>query len=416
MMIFALTSVFVSCSSNEEKPEVNITTSVAPSDGLDLKLVGALIQDGKCKSAEDLERELNKPGGINNLDLDNDKKTDFINVTENDSKGNNNVKSFDLTTGKEGDLTHLATVEIQKNGKEYDINMSGNQQVYGNNSNYTTHCGPSFGEMMFCAWLFQPRMPYYHPYYHPGYYPRYYGAGYVRPMVVSKTAYTQRTSVQRKSTTSFKQSTTPTSKVKSTNAGKVNTSTRTSINNHNANVKAMNSRRNSSVSKGGFSSKSSGSSSSSRSSSSSSSSRSSGSSRSFGSSSRSSSSSSRSSGGSRRCDSTFKENIKAFEYNDEILKLKTVTYNYKDTAQYGNKKHIGFLAQDVQKIVPEAVYKDSLGLMLDYNQIVSLLVVQSQKQNTEFTDYKETMKRVIWLILLLILVLSATFLYLNYKK
>ena len=78
-------------SAQNSKPTININTDVKPSDGLDLKLVGALIQDGKCKNAEELEQELNKEGGINNLDLDNDGKIDYINVTEIDPKNNNSV-------------------------------------------------------------------------------------------------------------------------------------------------------------------------------------------------------------------------------------------------------------------------------------------------------------------------------------
>ena len=374
LTILTLCVMLVSCDENQSKPEINITTTVNPSDGLDLKLVGALIQDGKCKDAQSLEDTLNKPNGINNLDLDNDKSIDYINVTENDSKGNQNTKSFDLTTGKEDNVTHIATIELQKVGNEYKINMSGNQQVYGDNCNYTSQCGPSFGEMMFCMWLFQPhRTMWHHPYYYGGYYPSYYSRGYVRPVVVQHNVYIQRTSTIRQSTKNITPTKTSTCSVKSPNINKVSSSTRTSINNHQQSMKAMSTRSNTSVSKGGFSSKSS----SSRSSSSSSSRSSFG-----GGSSRSSS------GGSRRCDSTFKENIQVLLNDSSIFKLKAVTFNYKDKKQYGNKTYIGFLAQDVQKIIPGAVYKDSLGLMLDYNQIVPLLVKQVQNQQSQIDTLK----------------------------
>jgi hypothetical protein len=380
--------MFVSCSENQNKPEINITTTVSPSDGLDLKLVGALIQDGKCKDAQSLEDTLNKPNGINNLDLDNDKSIDYINVTENDSKGNQNAKSFDLTTGKEDNVTHIATIEVQKVGNEYQINMAGNQQVYGNNCNYTSHCGPTFGEMMFCMWLFQPRPMWHHPYYYGGYYPSYYGRGYVRPVVVQHNVYVQRTTTIRQSTKNITPTKTSSCSVKSPNINKCSSSTRTSINNHQQSMKAMSTRSSSSpVSKGGFSSKSSSSSSSSRPSSSSSS---------YRSSSSSSSRSSFSSGGSRRCDSTFKENIQVLLDDSSILKLKAVTFNYKDKKQYGNKTYIGFLAQDVQKIIPNAVYKDSLGLMLDYEQIVPVLVKQVQTQQKEIDTLKNNNEHVLY--------------------
>jgi hypothetical protein len=245
--------------SNQPQPEVNVTTSVNPSDGLDVKLVGALIQEGKCSNAEDLEKEINKEGGINNLDLDGDGKIDYINVTENDSKGNKTARSFDLTTGKDGDVTHIATIDVEKVGNEYNINMAGNEQIYGAGYYHTMHCGPSFGEMMFFHWLFMPRPVYYHPYYYPGYYPRYYGVGYSRPVVVSRSVYSQRTSTQRTVVTKTVTKSTPkASVIKSSNTGKVSTSTRKSISDNTQKQRQFQSRdANKSVNKGGFTKKSS---------------------------------------------------------------------------------------------------------------------------------------------------------------
>lgn len=44
----------------QSQPEINISTAVSTADGLDIKLVGALLQNGTCKNAEDLEKEINK--------------------------------------------------------------------------------------------------------------------------------------------------------------------------------------------------------------------------------------------------------------------------------------------------------------------------------------------------------------------
>lgn len=137
-MILTLTLVstaMVGCSDSshqtktEKKPEINITTVVSPADGLDLKLVGPLLQEGKVKNAEELEKELNKEDGINNLDLNSDGNVDFINFIENKSD-NTNIKSLDLTTGDTTNLTHIVTVEVEKKGNVYYINMVGNPVLY----------------------------------------------------------------------------------------------------------------------------------------------------------------------------------------------------------------------------------------------------------------------------------------------
>lgn len=232
----------------QKTPEVNIVSSVSPSDGLDLKLVGGLFQNGNVKDAESLQKELNKPGGINNLDLDSDGKTDFINVSEN--TGTSNVKSFDLTTGADASLTHIATIEIEKgtDGK-YNIHMAGSETVYGNNHTYRSSFSPSVSELLFYHWLFSPRPIYYHrPYYH-GYYPAYYAP---RP-VVSRAVYTRRTSVQR---TRVNKTVTRTKSYKprtvSKNKGKASVKARKSIKNSKVANKKFKKQNSSGLKKGGF--------------------------------------------------------------------------------------------------------------------------------------------------------------------
>lgn len=232
----------------EKTPEVNIVSSVSPSDGLDLKLVGSLFQNGSVKDAESLQKELNKAGGINNLDLDGDGNTDFINVSEN--AGTSSVKSFDLTTGAESSLTHIATIEIEKgtNG-EYNIHMSGSETVYGNGHSYRSSFTPSVGELMFYHWLFSPRPIYYHrPYYH-GYYPTYYAP---RP-VVSRAVYTRRTTVQR---TRVNKTVTKNSSYKpktvSKNKGKISNKARKSIRNSKTANKKFKKQNSKGLNKGGF--------------------------------------------------------------------------------------------------------------------------------------------------------------------
>lgn len=226
---FLVTALLVSCSDKKEikkTPEVNITSAVNPADGLDFKLVGALFQEGKVTDAESLEKELNREGGINNLDLDGDGKTDFINVSENKPEGN--FRSFDLTTGDENETTFIGTVEVEKGSDNtYNIHMSGSESLYGPDAHYTVVHRPSIGEMMFYSWLFAPRPLFYHRPYYGGFYPHYY-----HPVaVVPRGAYAQRTVSQRTVTTkTVTKSKTPyKSKTTSANKGKTSTASKATL-------------------------------------------------------------------------------------------------------------------------------------------------------------------------------------------
>jgi len=374
-VLVLLSAVFMlSCTSNQTKPEVNISTIVSPSDGLDFKLVGALLQDGTVTNAESLERELNKEGGINNLDLNSDGKVDYINVSEN--KGNATTKGFDLTTGDGDDATFIGAIEIENLNGSYNIHMSGNQEIYGNNANYSTRM--STGDMLFYAWLFSPgRSMYYHRPYHYGYYPSYYHP----VVVVPRAAYRTRTVTQSKSVSKSVSKSTSKSKLASANKGKVSKSARKSINDNKKAVKSFKAReKNKVVKKSGFTKgKSTAKSTKSKSKSSiwgrskSSSSRSS-SSRSY-SSGRSSSSSS-----SRRSDVRSKENIKDMPYGLMFVQnMKPKMYNYrvewvlKENLRPG--RQYGFIAQELEKTNPELVITGADGYKsVDYVMVIPILV------------------------------------------
>ena len=89
---------------------VQIQNKQSAADGLDLKAVGALVP--KVRNAKELEEKLNAPGGINNLDLNQDGKVDYIKVSE---FGDDKVKGFSLTTEPvAGEIQEIASIEIQK--------------------------------------------------------------------------------------------------------------------------------------------------------------------------------------------------------------------------------------------------------------------------------------------------------------
>lgn len=140
------------------------------SEGFDLKALPALVKN--VSSAEELERKLNEPGGINNLDLDGDNRVDFIKVTEYGNK--KDQFGFSLTAEPaKGEVQEIATVEILKDdsASQAHVRVAGNQQVYGPNTYYRSSFG--LGEMLLLGYLLSPHT-FYRPAWGYGYYPSYY--------------------------------------------------------------------------------------------------------------------------------------------------------------------------------------------------------------------------------------------------
>jgi len=123
------------------KKEESVSTDLIIKEyakGLDLKLVGDLAR--KSKNAADFEKQLNTTSNkINNLDLNDDGKVDYIKVTE---YGKGNKRGFSLTTdvGK-GKEQEIATIEFVKSGEKVDMYVNGNSSLYGNNHHYRSHFG-----------------------------------------------------------------------------------------------------------------------------------------------------------------------------------------------------------------------------------------------------------------------------------
>ncbi|MDQ2751429.1 MAG: tail fiber domain-containing protein, partial [Bacteroidota bacterium] len=95
-------------------------------------------------------------------------------------------------------------------------------------------------------------------------------------------------------------------------------------------------------------------------------------------------------------DRRLKKNIKPLTYGlQEVLAMKPVSYNWKDTSQKQNK--IGLIAQDVRKLVPEVVVgdeaKEKLGM--NYAELVPVLINAIKEQQQQINDLKkdiETLK------------------------
>jgi hypothetical protein len=287
----------MSCSSNQgynntgqvsvNQPKVVVTpASTSIGDNLDLQALGELVKTSP--RTDTLEARLNRPGSINNLDLDGDGKVDYIKVTE--YNGDNNTKGFSFTVDlPNNEKQEIATVEIQKNTNNASMNIQGNQQIYGQSSNYQSSY--NLGDLMIMSYLFSYHPLYYSPYYY-GYYPRYYSPYYCSPYnsYHSRMMTTTRTTTIRRSSNSSYHSKSPNSSYSSNSVSK----RAQSLANPTRSQKSFSTTSNSKPSTSGFGSHSSSNSNSRTSASSSGRG-------SFGSSSKSSgsSSSSRSSGGSR---------------------------------------------------------------------------------------------------------------------
>ena len=165
-------------------------------EGLNLQAVGELAKT--ARSAEELERALNQPGGINNLDLDHDGQANYINVLETKNQGSQ--YSFALSTKlKNGTTVELASIQIDKvDDSQASMAVTGNPQYYGNNGYY--HSTIPLGDLLLLSWLLAPHPIWYHPAYSYGYYPSYYHVY----QTVPRTTYVTRT-VPYTSNSSFSQ-------------------------------------------------------------------------------------------------------------------------------------------------------------------------------------------------------------------
>jgi hypothetical protein len=94
-------------------------------------------------------------------------------------------------------------------------------------------------------------------------------------------------------------------------------------------------------------------------------------------------------------DKKLKTNINDTKYGlSDILKLRGVDFNWKE--KFEGKRDVGFIAQEVQEIIPELVKEvDSLGenvgdthLTVDYAKVVPILVESIRELKKEIDDLK----------------------------
>jgi len=93
-------------------------------------------------------------------------------------------------------------------------------------------------------------------------------------------------------------------------------------------------------------------------------------------------------------DETTKDNVKHIDSALETLRnLRPVTFNYKqEYSDSPERMHHGFIAQEFQKVLPDATYYDeSIGkLAIDTGDIIGLLVRANQELETRITRLEVT--------------------------
>ncbi|MFA5583694.1 MAG: tail fiber domain-containing protein, partial [Bacteriovoracaceae bacterium] len=82
---------------------------------------------------------------------------------------------------------------------------------------------------------------------------------------------------------------------------------------------------------------------------------------------------------------------------EKINTLSSVTYDWKDTEKYGEKRQMGVIAQEVEKVFPEAVTKTNDGfLAVSYTSLISPLIAAVKElynMVTRIFDQQEEMSR-----------------------
>ena len=95
-------------------------------------------------------------------------------------------------------------------------------------------------------------------------------------------------------------------------------------------------------------------------------------------------------------DRKLKKNIETLNYGlDEVLKLKPVRYEWKESYKKGKGSMIGFVSQDVQEIVPEVINESKIigtedtKLGIDYAKMVVVLTNAIQEQQKQIDELKK---------------------------
>jgi hypothetical protein len=89
-------------------------------------------------------------------------------------------------------------------------------------------------------------------------------------------------------------------------------------------------------------------------------------------------------------DITLKDNIESIN-NDDFNKLNPVSFTFKDDEK--NKKHYGFIAQELETLYPELVTNTELGFKsVNYIEMIPILLSQMKNMQMEIDKLKEDIR------------------------
>ncbi len=167
----------------EETPSAAqyIQPEIPAAEGLELVALTSLVKE--IRSGQELERRLNEKDGINNMDLNGDDKVDYISVSEFGDVQRKIGYSMVIEPEK-NEKQEIAIATVELNQDKAEIQVVGNEQVYGDNAIYndwTTverpkevqHSGSASYAFPLLASYFLLRPLWMSPFYY-GYYPSYY--------------------------------------------------------------------------------------------------------------------------------------------------------------------------------------------------------------------------------------------------
>ncbi len=126
--------VLISSHCNSNKTYQTTVTSYA-ADNLDLKAVTALAAE--VKTAEEFEKKLNDPAkGINNLDLNEDDKVDYIKITEISGAQKGFSLTVEVPSDKGVEEQEVATIQYDLTKGKERVQTHGSHYMYGHGYYY----------------------------------------------------------------------------------------------------------------------------------------------------------------------------------------------------------------------------------------------------------------------------------------
>ncbi|MDX2470260.1 MAG: hypothetical protein QNL04_06745 [SAR324 cluster bacterium] len=125
---------WLSSDSPQGSYQLQSAPDIQAAEGFDLKALTAVAKE--VRGGQELERKLNTEGGINNLDLNGDDKVDYLSVKEFGDPKSGKI-GFAITTEPEkGEVQEIAEVTVEENGDRAEIQVVGNEQIYGSQAIY----------------------------------------------------------------------------------------------------------------------------------------------------------------------------------------------------------------------------------------------------------------------------------------